>query len=124
MTYGNSKELSSSNYANQLSWRPDGAIEWSELSNAPKPATTKVRLQLQGKSLIRRFSCDGVFPSGQKYHLNAQTSPVYQYSLNQDGKLIGGLLTFFCRATDPESLLLLEVRKNATGELTLSLIHI
>ncbi len=117
-TYGSSKDVESyDRYATSHVWKPNVGIKWKPVPDGPKPANSKARLNLQGRSLIRRFSCDGIFPSGQTYHLNAQTTPVYKYDLKEDGKQLGGLVTFFCRATDPEAILALDVRENSEGEL-------
>lgn len=107
----------SDRYAMAHQWRPSKGIQWHPLPDAPQLGESKARLHLQARSFIRRFQCEAVFPSGQTYQLKAQTTPVYKYAYKEDGQLLGGVLTFFCRATDPEAILLLAVRKNGEDKL-------
>ena len=115
-SFGSPNVAGSEEYRNTHRWKPNRGLEWHKLPEAPKPAKSPRRLQLQGRSLVRRFRCDGYF-GRQKYSLRPQTKPVYTYEAKTDDKQTGGLLTFFCRATDPEAILLLEVRETDTGQL-------
>ena len=116
-TYGKSTNVESYDaYAQSHLWKPKTGIEWKPVPEAPSTAKTAALIRIQGRSLIRRFACKGVFSNGQSYHLKAQTTPVYKYSFEENGEQRGGLLTFFCRATDPEALLLLEYRNNEDGK--------
>lgn len=115
-SFGSSSIANTQGYRSAHNWKPKRGIDWVALPDAPKPAKSPRLLQLQGRNLVRRFRCDGYF-GRQKYSLRAQTKPVYTYDAMKDGKQVGGLLTFFCRATDPEAILLLEVQENDDGEL-------
>ena len=103
-------------YAEAHAWQPRTGIEWHEVDNVDAPANSAVKQRLQSRSILRRFQCVGQF-GRQEYQLKRQTKPVYTWEFGEKGALQTGLLTFFCRATDPEAILALEVRKNDEGEL-------
>ena len=96
-SFGSDRNSQNSVYEDAHNWQPKRGIEWFVLPKGPKLAQSAVRLKLQGQSLVRRFQCDGYFGSRspQKYSLRAQPKPVYVYDAKEDGKQLGGLLTFF-----------------------------
>ena len=52
----------------------------------------------------------------ERYELRAIPRPVYSYDAkDEDGQVTSGAITFFCRATDPEAFLVLEVRETDEG---------
>ena len=97
-------------------WRPKTGIIWSEVEDAPVPDNLAVKQRLQTRAILRRFQCIGQF-GDQEYQLQAQAKPVYTWEFGEKGALQTGMLTFYCRATDPEAILMLEVRKNDAGKL-------
>lgn len=115
-SFGAPNDDDSEVYCRAHQWKPKQGIEWNVLPNSPAPPSNSRLVKLQGQKLVRRFQCLGVFGT-QEYNLRALAKPVYTFDTKENGKQLGGLLTFFCRATDPEALLLLELREDAKGKL-------
>lgn len=100
-------------------WAPTGpGVDWVEVSDAPKPAATEKLQAIQAKSISRRFTVTAVYnrTDGRPWELRLITTPVHRYSTKDGAQLVSGALHFFCKATDPEAMLALEVRKNENGE--------
>ena len=119
-TFGSDTIEGSEPYRAAHAWRPSEGIKWNLVPKADDPANSAVRLRGQARSIVRRFECEATFyrRSGpQQYSLRPLAKPVYTYDAKREGKLVGGLLTFYCRATDPEALLLLDVRPDDSGKL-------
>jgi hypothetical protein len=68
--------------------------------------------------LSRRFSVTAIHnrEDGRPWKLRLITTPVHEYSTEDGDQVVSGFLNVFCRATDPEAMLALEVRKNSNGE--------
>ena len=103
-------------FAGKRVWAPSKAgLEWKPVSKSDPPARTAPGLRLQARSIVRRFAMDAVVLD-EKYELRAISRPVYSYETKtEDGRLIGGSIVFFCRATDPEAFLVLEVQQTEEG---------
>lgn len=108
-------------YSDQPTWSPDsGGLRWSVVPDAPDPATDERLMQRQAKLLARKFSSVATM-KGEDWKLRRIEKPIYQYSFDakdsrQEKRLCGGAIFAYCRATDPESMLVLEVRKDAAGK--------
>lgn len=104
----------------------DGALVWSPQSAGVemKPldggllsrATPFLRLRLM-RDLARSFEAAIVHPSVSPKPLRLLTTPVYRYPASGLPKgIVDGAIFAFVQSTDPEVLLLIEARENATGE--------
>lgn len=99
-------------------WTPPGpALTWKEVPKASPPASRKSLRQLQAKAIARRFTARGESRKGALWNFRLMPRAVHSCDYaDSDGKLVSGCLFIFCRATDPEVLLKLEVRPNKRGE--------
>lgn len=84
-------------------------LKFVELADAPLPARSPASRLLQLKQIARGFAATKIDRDGDKVELRLLTQPVYRYALPGDGVFDGALLAFV-QGTDPEVLLLLEVR--------------
>ena len=100
------------------SWNPnEPGIVWTKLeSKVPKPAT-KARLRLaQLKSISRRFRARDTNTSDKNGRdLRLKSAPSMEYSVPNDGIIQGALFTFVS-GTDPDVLLMLELRKRESND--------
>jgi hypothetical protein len=101
----------------RLRWQPKSGAVIKPVPGAPKPADSAVQRRLQMKSLAREFSAYSVTPAdGARWELRLQTAPLCQYDEAGPEVLGGALWAFVTTAgTDPEVMLLLEVRKTEEG---------
>ncbi|MBC8356332.1 MAG: hypothetical protein H8E66_30505 [Planctomycetes bacterium] len=99
-------------------WTPPGpGLDWKEVPKGPKPAENKVQRQLQAKAIARRFKARGESRAGKLWDFRLLPRPVHSYDDEEgNGKLASGSLFIFCRGTDPEVLIKLELRPSSTGE--------
>jgi len=105
--------------AGKTLWTPQGAgLDWKEIPKAPKPATSERLQGLQASQLARRFSLTAVYrkEDSRSWELRLIPKPVNTYSTKVGQQIVTGYLHFFCRATDPEAMLSLEVRRSAKGD--------
>lgn len=94
-------------------WRPrKPGIEWHKLDkNVPKPTSSKSLRLAQLKSISRRFTATDTNDSGESRNFRLLTTPSMRYAVEKDGILEGALFTFVS-GTDPDVLLLLELRQD------------
>lgn len=94
-------------------WRPrKPGIVWRKLNKkAPKPATSKPLRLAQLKSISRRFSARDTKGSLGDRSLRLLSTPSMRYAVERDGILEGALFTFVS-GTDPDVLLMLELRQD------------
>jgi hypothetical protein len=90
-------------------------LEWKPIPNAPAPADTPPGRDRQARRLAERFSADLVDRTKTRFHLRLLTTPLYRYDTTDSQVSRGGALFAFCQQTDPELLLLIEVRKSGAG---------
>lgn len=107
----------SATYEGEPTWTPEkGGLRWSVVPDAPVPANQPRLIQRQAKLLTKNFSSEATM-KGQVWPLRRIEKPVYQYDFQEeDERTCGGAIFCFCRATDPESMLVLEVRKDDSGK--------
>ena len=100
----------------QRVWTPkEAGLTWTPVPKTPEPAKTAPGLRIQARGIIRRFAMNAVVLD-ENYELRAISRPVYSYETKtDDGTLLGGSIIFFCRATDPEAFLALEVQQTDEG---------
>ena len=93
-------------------WYPSKpGIEWKPLPDAPVPAATApVRLS-QMRTIAGTFSSSVELLDGERYELRLLTQPIHRYG-RDDTDLLDGAMFAFADRTDPELLVLLEVRKS------------
>jgi hypothetical protein len=90
-------------------------LEWRPIPNAPAPAGTPPGRDRQARRLAERFGADLVDRKGSRYHLRLLTTPLHRHDTTDSPDSHGGALFAFCQQTDPELLLLIEVRQSGTG---------
>ena len=96
-------------YPGGADWTPDGpGLAFRPLPEAPEPAETAIGRLVQMRALARRFSATvNRPPEAQEVRLLPQ--PVYRYPEGTPGAVDGAAFAFV-QGTDPEVLLLFEVR--------------
>jgi len=98
-------------------------LEWHAIADTAEPATNRAARERQLRQLARRFTAQLVNREQDKYELRLLPSPLYQFSVEEDGaaaaadkgRCLGGGLFAFCQETDPEIFLLLEARSAESG---------
>lgn len=98
-------------------WTPErGGIDFQPVPDAPAPAETKSARLVQMRQIARRFAAEDDFEGRSRWELRLLTTPVYRYG---DGRvedpLLDGALFAYAHGTDPEALLLVEVRNTQSG---------
>lgn len=108
-------------YRGEPTWTPNsGGLRWNIVPDAPDPASDVRLIQRQAKMLARKFSSVATM-KGEDWKLRQIEKPIYQYNFDaknsaNEKRVCGGAVFAYCRATDPESMLVLEVRKSDAGE--------
>lgn len=82
---------------------------WKPVPDAPKPHPSATRRRLQAKQLFKQFRSHMIDPKKKRWELRSVPTPVYEYQV-KDSTTRSGALFVFCRGTDVETVLLLEVR--------------
>lgn len=85
-------------------------VTFRPVPKAPAPADTPARRLSQMRRLAQQFSADKTDRDGVRRELRLLSQPLYRYGSGADGRLDGGLFALV-EGTDPELLLLLEVRQ-------------
>lgn len=99
----------------KVRWTPEAGVEFKPLPDAPAPADTAEKRQLQMRALARKFSGQMAEP-GEKddkfSDLRLMAAPLHKYEA-ADGS--DGAVFALVTTTDPEILLLIESRKGPSG---------
>lgn len=97
----------------KVRWAPEAGVEFKPLSDAPAPADTVEKRQLQMRALARTFAGQMAEP-GEKddkfTDLRLMAAPLHKYEAT-DGSGRDGAMFALVTTTDPEILLLIESRK-------------
>lgn len=103
-------------------WEPrEAGGEFRELEGAPPPAAGAAKRLSQMRSLAREFTAFDDFrihhtdKEATRHELRLMANPVYRYEMPEQGLVDGGVFPFVL-GTDPEIFLILEARRNSTGE--------
>jgi hypothetical protein len=98
-------------------WAPAGSgIEWKPVVNAPDAGDTLVRRARQMNEIARRFSATGIYQNGNEVvELRLMDRPLHRFS-DLDKGLIDGAFYAFAGGTNPEVLLIIECRKDGSGD--------
>jgi hypothetical protein len=101
-------------------WTPRSAgVVLQPVPDAPAPADTAVKRQVQMRRLAERFEVTDDFhpiyqdPKTERHTLRLLTKPLYRYEAA--GDLVDGALFGYVLATDPEALLMVEAWKTEEG---------
>lgn len=96
---------------NEIRWtaREPGQARRS-LPDAPQPAATPAARQIQLKQLRQRFTAHEKTPVEGRIELRPLPNPLYRYQDSTNG-LFDGAVFAFANGTNPEVLLILEVRR-------------
>lgn len=100
----------------QKDWLCHGlGVTWKTISDAPMPGRTPTQRLVQMRGLAKRFEFEMTEKDDTKTQLRLLSQPLLRYSDQKSG-VIDGSLFAYAKATDPESLLLIEARRD--GETT------
>ncbi len=90
-------------------------LVWKELPDAPEPADTPDELFAQATKLTERFTAET--GTRGRSQLKLRDEPLHRFSYETEAGLRGGVLMSWAIETNPETLVALEVRPDAKGEL-------
>lgn len=98
-------------------WHPDEpGIEFVELKEAPVPAEKKTGRLAQMRRLAQQFSAYSITQEESRYELRLLTAPLFRYQTDESDIHDGAIFSMVTSAgTDPEILLVFEVRDTANG---------
>jgi hypothetical protein len=111
------KAIPATGIGNEYLWQPkSGGPQPRKLTNAPEPAATHRLRLLQMRQLSRDFQAE-MKSEGRAQQLRLSPAPLFEYE-SRDGTAVDGALFSFLwdKGTDPELLLLIELRKNGDQE--------
>ncbi len=99
-----------------LRWTPRKAgVSFREIPDAPAPAAREPERMRQMKELLKRFSATEYWDvTRQDYVLRPLPHPIDRYA-DQDSGLVDGAIFIFANGTNPEVLVLIEARREASG---------
>ena len=97
-------------------WAPaTSGIEWKPVADAPVAGETLVVRLRQMKEIARRFSATGIYQDGkERIELRLIDRALHRFSDPEHGLIDGAVYAFAC-GTNPEVLLLIECRKDGSG---------
>jgi hypothetical protein len=100
----------------RVRWTPEPGVKFAPLPDAPAPADTAKKRQLQMRSLARRFTAAiADREDDTKFSvLRLMAKPLHQYESSDDAKREGAVFAFVT-TTDPEVLLIIESRETASS---------
>ncbi len=94
----------------RLLWESkEAGTQWAPVPDAPLPQRSPRRRRAEAKQLAKSFTSHMIDRNGKRWELRRVPTPFYEYDV-KDEPSRGGALFAFCRETDIETLLLLEVR--------------
>ena len=98
-------------------WHPEkSGIEFVELKDAPAPVAKKTGRLAQMRRLAKEFSAYSITHEGSRYELRLLTAPLFRYQTDESDIHDGAVFSMVTSAgTDPEILLVFEVRDTANG---------
>lgn len=91
-------------------------LEWTPIPDAPAPAEKSPQRDRQVRRLSERFGAHLIDRKKARFPLRLLPTPLYRYDASDSASSLGGALFAFCQQTDPELLLLIEVRKSGPDE--------
>jgi hypothetical protein len=106
-----------------LSATREGAAAWNvaepgvamqPLADVPPPGDAAPERLRQMRAAAKLFRAEATNREGEIFPLRLLSQPIYRYD-KPSGELIDGALFAFVQATDPEVLLLIEVRRDEQG---------
>ncbi|HTU17184.1 MAG TPA: hypothetical protein VMG10_03920 [Gemmataceae bacterium] len=93
-------------------WKPQAGLARKQLSDATPPAAARGARLLQMRRLAQEFGGHSLDRDGKRWQLRLLPTPLYRYPAAKSGIVDGALFALMSSAgTDPEVLLLLEVKK-------------
>lgn len=92
-------------------WEPEAAgLEMKPLPDAPKPGATAPARLIQMRALAARYSVTAEYGTNKEQEaLRLMTTPMFRYE-SADLDVVDGALFGFVKGTDPDALLVIEVR--------------
>lgn len=92
-------------------------IRWQRLATGPTPADSDSGRLLQMKGLARQFSARLADPGqGWQEQMRLLTTPLHRFSSPKRGVIDGAILGFSTNGTNPDSVLLIQLRQDDSGE--------
>ncbi len=95
-------------------WKPPRNSTLQLVPGAPPPPASENRLKLECRRLAKDFSAH-MNRRGERWDLRLLPTPLVEYRKASDDVLGGGLFAFVAFSTDPDILLLIEVRQTRDG---------
>lgn len=97
-------------------WHPEvGGVTFKEVEFAGQPAKTRSARMIQMRQISREFTGDSIDLEGARIELRMLTEPIYRYETEEDIH-DGAIFTMASTSgTDPEILVILEVRDTPKG---------
>ena len=90
-------------------------VDLKPLTEAPTPAANPAGRLTQMRTVSKDFTVEKTDrDNGSQQQMRLLTQPIFRYQ-SQSAKIIDGAIFAFVQGTDPEVLLMLEVREGATG---------
>ena len=98
-------------------WHPEEpGVTFELLNDAPTPAMKKPGRLAQMRRLAQEFSAYSITQEGSRYELRLLTAPLFRYQTEEAEIHDGAIFSMVSSAgTDPEILLIFEVRDTAAG---------
>ena len=98
-------------------WHPEEAgVTFQILNDAPTPTMKKPGRLAQMRRLAREFSASSITQEGSRYELRLLTAPLFRYQAEEADIHDGAVFSMVTSAgTDPELLLIFEVRDTPAG---------
>lgn len=107
----------------ETAWTPQDGITWQDFEEAPGPAATAARRLIQMRQLAGRFRGENRDDQGdgEKWELRLLPQPLFRYNQAErvqsaENPVLDGALFALASGTDPEILLLIEVRMTGEGD--------
>lgn len=91
-------------------WNPEAGLTFQDVPDAPNPTTSMTRNKLQMRSLSRKFSATLIDRKSGTIKLRLMPTALATYEPKDHACKAGGIFSF-AYGTDPEVLLVLEVRE-------------
>lgn len=96
-------------------WEPnEPGVAFKPLPDAPKPADTAEKRQLQLRALAAQFAVTAIYVDTKDEELRLLRTPIFRYESAAGGVTDGGLFAF-TKGTDPDAVLLIEARGKGDG---------
>lgn len=103
-------------HRNRIIWTPkENSLPYQLVPKAPAPAASPAARNVQMRMLARRFQVKLTQKDGRQEQCRLVPKPLYRYDENKPRQAAGAIFSFAI-GTDPEALLVLDLRDDAKGK--------